>query len=224
VTRAGLVRRLRTGQNLLLTGILAGWLAGCAAAPDQGPIPVGDAKLYVVARGWHTDLGFPVEELTGPLTSLEGGFPGVRYLVFGFGERAYYMGRNEGSGEMLAALFPSKSAILLTALTASPTQAFPGHEVVVLQLSPPDLARTEARLWDDLEKSADGSAVRLADGPYLGSAFYAANETYDGFHTCNTWTALLLRQAGFPMNAHLLFADQVMRQVRAIAAQQAGQK
>ncbi len=62
---------------------------------------------------------------------------------------------------------------------------------------------------------------RLADGPYLGSAFYASNETYDGFHTCNTWTALLLRQAGFPMNPHVLFADQVMRQVHAMAARQA---
>lgn len=223
MTRVGLVRRLRATQSLLL-GILAGWLAGCAAVPDRDPVPVGEAKLYVVARGWHTDLGFPVQELSGPLTSLEQGFPGVLYLVFGFGERAYYMGRNEGSGEMLGALFPSKSAILLTALNASPTKAFPDHEVIVLRLSPADLARIEARLWDNLEKSADGHAIRLADGPYLGSAFYASNPTYDAFHTCNTWTALLLRQAGFPINPHVLFADQVMRQVRAIVVRQAGQK
>jgi uncharacterized protein (TIGR02117 family) len=198
----------------VLLAVLVGWLAGCAVAPAKGPMPEGDAKLYVVARGWHTDLGFPVQELSGPLTSLEQGFPGVRYLVFGFGERAYYMGRTEGSGEMLAALFPSKAAILLTALTAAPTQAFPDHEVVVLRLSPADLARVETRLWDDLEKSTTGAAVRLADGPYVGSAFYASTATYDGFHTCNTWTALLLRQGGFPINTHVLLADQVMRQVR----------
>jgi uncharacterized protein (TIGR02117 family) len=205
----------------LLIGILAGCLAGCAAVPEPGPVPVGEAMLYVVGRGWHTDLGFPVEELSGPITSLERSFPGVRYLVFGFGERAYYMGRNEGSGEMLGALLPSKSAILVTALTASPTEAFPGHDVVVLQLPPADVARIVAKLWDDLEKSPDRTAVRLADGPYVGSAFYASNETYDAFHTCNTWTALLLRQAGLPVNAHVLFADQVMRQVHAIAARQA---
>ncbi|HEX4171393.1 MAG TPA: DUF2459 domain-containing protein [Acetobacteraceae bacterium] len=208
-------------MRALLIGILAGWLAGCAAVPEPGPVPVGEAKLYVVGRGWHTDVGFSVEEVSGPLTSLELGFPGVRYLVFGFGERAYYMQRNEGSGDMLGALFPSKSAILVTALTASPTEAFPGHDVVILQLPPTDLERIVTRLWDDLEKSPDGSAVRLADGPYVGSAFYASNETYDGFHTCNTWTALLLRQAGFPMNPHVLFADQVMRQVHTMAARQA---
>jgi hypothetical protein len=211
-------------QKPLLVGICYGWLTACAVAPEPGPVPMGEATLYVVARGWHTDLGFPADELSGPLTALEQGFPGVRYLVFGFGERAYYIGRNGGSGEMLAALFPSKSAILLTALTAPPTQAFPGHEVVVLRLSQADLTGIAAQVWDELEKSGDGSAIRLADGPYLGSAFYASNETYDGFHTCNTWTALRLRQAGFPVNPHVLFADQVMRQVRAIALRQVGQR
>lgn len=208
-------------MRALLIGVLAGWLSGCAAVPDQGPVPVGEATLYVVARGWHTDLGFPVDEVSGPLASLEQGFPGVRYLVFGFGERQYYMGRQTGAGEMLAALFPSKSAILMTALTAAPPEAFPDQEVVILRLPPGNVAHLVALLWHDLEKSPDGEAVRLADGPYLGSAFYASTETYDAFHTCNTWTALRLRRAGLPVDPHVLFADQLMEQVRAIAARQA---
>ncbi len=130
------------------------------------------------------------------------------------------MARNEGSGEMLAALLPSKSAILMTALNAPPTEAFADHEVVTLHLPPADVARIVARLWDGLEKHADGSAVRLADGPYVGSVFYAATETYDAFHTCNTWTALVLRDGGVPMNTHVLFAGQVMQQVSRIAAMQ----
>ena len=108
-----------------------------------------------------------------------------------------------------------------TALNASPIEAFPDHKVIILRLPPDNLARVAARLWDDLEKTADGTALRLADGPYVGSVFYASNETYDAFHTCNTWTALLLREAGFPMDPHVLFADQVMRQVSVIATRQA---
>jgi hypothetical protein len=205
----------------LLIGVFAGWLSGCAAVPTEGPIPAGDTTLYVVERGWHTDVGLSVGEVSGPLESLEQGFPGVRFMVFGFGERAYYMGHNTGSGEMLAALLPSKSAILMTALTAPPPAAFPDHKVIILRLPSENLARVAARLWDDLEMSADGKAVRLADGPYVGSAFYASNETYDAFYTCNTWTALLLREAGFPVDPHVLFADQVMRQVSVIATRQA---
>ena len=37
---------------------------------------------------------------------------------------------------MLAALLPSKSAILMTALNAPPTEAFADHDVVVLHLPP----------------------------------------------------------------------------------------
>ncbi|MGC1407480.1 MAG: DUF2459 domain-containing protein [Acetobacteraceae bacterium] len=207
-------------MRTLVVALLAGWLAGCAVTPMAGPVPRGDATIYVVGRGWHTDIGLPVDEVTGPLASLESDFPGVRFMVFGFGEREYYMEREEGSGEMLAALLPSKSAVLMTALNAPPTEAFADHEVVVLHLPRNDVARIAARLWDGLEKHADGSAVRLATGPYVGSMFYASTETYDGFHTCNTWTALVLRDGGLPMDTHVLFAGQVMRQVSQIAEMQ----
>ena len=92
---------------------------------------------------------------------------------------------------------------------------------MVLHLPSSDVARIVTRLWEGLEKHADGSAVRLANGPYVGSMFYASTETYDGFHTCNTWTALVLHDGGLPMNTQVLFAGQVMQQVSRIAAMQA---
>ena len=195
-----------------------GLLGGCAALP---PVPNGEARLYVVGRGWHTDIGLPVDEVHGPLASLEQGFPGVRFLVFGFGERQFYMAHEEGSAEMLGALFPSPSAILMTALSAPPTVAFADYQVVELRLPQSGIDRIAARIWDGLEKAPDGTARRLADGPYPGSVFFAGAETYDAFHTCNTWTALVLRDAGVPVNTHVLLADQVMQQVERIATVQA---
>lgn len=187
--------------------------------PPNAVVPNGAARIYVVGRGWHTDIGLPVGEVSGPLASLESAFPGVRFMVFGFGERAYYMAHDEGSGEMLAALFPSKSAILLTALRASPNEAFSDHRVVTLSLTQSGVDRIATEIWQSLEKH-DGAAVLLANGPYVGSVFYASGETYDAFYTCNTWTAHLLRDAGFPVDAHVLFADQVIRQVAQIAVMQ----
>ena len=111
-------------MRALVVAPLAGWLAGCAVMPTDAPVPDGEATIYVVGRGWHTDIGLSVDEVTGPLASLERDFPGIRFMVFGFGERAYYMAQNAGSGEMLAALLPSDSAILMTALRAPPAEAF----------------------------------------------------------------------------------------------------
>ena len=113
---------------------------------------------------------------------------------------------------MLAAV-PSDSAILMTALRAPPAEAFVDQTVVTLHLPRSGVERIAMRLWQGLEKAPDGYVVRLADGPYIGSVFYASRETYAAFHTCNTWTALVLHDGGLPINTHVLFAGQVMEQV-----------
>ena len=129
----------------LLSGFL---LVGCAGSlPPDAPVPTGDASIYVVERGWHTDIGLPVDEIAGPLATLERGFPGVRFMVFGFGERAYYMARRTGSAELLTAMFPSESAILMTALSASPTEAFADQHVVELHLPQDAVDRIADRIW-----------------------------------------------------------------------------
>lgn len=200
-----------------LVVLATGWLAGCSVMP----IPRGEATLYVVQRSWHTDIGMSVEAVTGPLASLRGEFPGVRYMVFGFGERTYYMAQAAGSGEMLAALLPSKSAILMTALNAPPTEAFADHTVIVLRIPQSGVDRIVNELWNELENSPNGGALRLGDGPYPGSTFYASAPIYDLFNTCNTWTAHLLRIGGVPVNPNaVLFADQVIGQVTWIASMQ----
>ena len=119
---------------------------------------------------------------------------------------------------------PSESAILMTALSASPIEAFADQHVVELHLPQDAVDRIANRIWQVLEKGPVGSAVRLADGPYPGSVFLASTETYDLFNTCNTWTAALLYDAGLPIDPQVLLADQVMQQVDRIAILQARQR
>ena len=97
---------------------LAFLMAACSV-PESAPSPA-DAVVYVIGRGWHTDIGLPVEEIAGPLATLEENFPGVRFLTFGFGERQFLVNRKKTFGTMLAALLPSRSAVLLTALESEP--------------------------------------------------------------------------------------------------------
>ena len=212
-------------RRLVLLLLTVGPLCGCVSAPQPPDTPMsGDAVIYVVGRGWHTDIGLPVDEITGPLASLEHDFPGTRFMVFGFGERNYLMARTAGPVEALSAQFPSDSAILMTALRVPPTEAFADEQALMLRVTQEQVDRLAELLWRALEKKPDGSAYRLADGPYPGSAFYASNETYHAFYTCNTWTAQLLHDGGLPVDPHgVLFAGQVMQQVTRIAALQARQ-
>jgi len=209
------------------------WLASalllCACTAPAPPVallePPGDAIVYVIERGWHSDIGLPAEEITGPLTTLERRFPGVRFLTFGFGERQFLLARQVTLGGMLSALLPSQSALLVTALSATPEAAFGAEHVVTLHVSRDGLARIEAAIWLELEKPPDGEPPVLADGPYPGSVFYAARGTYDAFDTCNTWTADMLHAGGLPVpTAGVLFVGQVMGMARSIAARQASMR
>jgi uncharacterized protein (TIGR02117 family) len=200
--------------------VLAGWLAGCAVVPKNVPVPNGEARIYVVDRGWHTDIALPADEVAGPLASLGRGFPDARFLVFGFGARRYYMARHAGSGDVVAAFLPDDGVILVTALHAPPTETFGAGSVVTLHATANGLERITVRLGGAFARTPDGSVMWLGEGPDPDSAFYASTEPYDALHTCNTWTAALLRDAGLPVDPHVLFAGQIMRQARAIAANQ----
>jgi uncharacterized protein (TIGR02117 family) len=198
-------------------------LAACSAPTSVETVaPSDDPVIYVVGRGWHTDIGLPVEELAGGLGTLTGKFPGVRFLTFGFGERQFVVNREKSFGAMLNALLPSQSALLMTALRAPPQVAFGPSNVVELHVSRTGLDRIEAHIWQEFEMSPVGEPMLLADGPYPGSVFYAARDTYDGFYTCNTWTANTLRAGGVPMQVTgVVFSGQVMGMARWIGAHHA---
>ena len=198
-------------------------LAACAiparpTPPRTGPLTT---TLYVIDRGWHTDIGLSADDVTGVLLPLKQRFPGARYLTFGFGEREFLTAREVTVGETLRALLPSRSAMLITTLRASPEAALGPGNVVSLRVTPDGLARLEYTLWHGIERTPADQPVSLGAGPYAGSEFFAALGTYDAFNTCNTWTATMLATAGLPVSAGgVLFAYQVMDQARAVARQQ----
>jgi uncharacterized protein (TIGR02117 family) len=164
----------------------------------------------VDSRGYHTDIGFNVFDLTGPLADTARAFPGARYLLAGFGDRRFITTRNKWLGTWVAALFPGDGALLITALESDPESAFGGRNVVRLHVGAATFARIEGFVNDSFALDR-GAPVFIGTGPYLGSRFYAASRTYDLLDTCNTWTAAALASGGLPEPVGFtLFAGQTM--------------
>jgi uncharacterized protein (TIGR02117 family) len=196
-------------------------LAFCAPPAPPADLTAGPQSetIFLIERGWHTDIGVQAGQVGDGLDQLRTTFPEVGTLVFGFGERAYLMHRQHDVGDMLAALIPGPGALLVTALRDPPETAFPPDEVVVLHVSARGLARLTDFITRSFERAADGTLHPIADGPYPGSLFYGSGNTYSGFYTCNTWTAEGLQAAGLPIHAAgVLFADDVADQARRITA------
>jgi uncharacterized protein (TIGR02117 family) len=194
--------------------------AACGTVPVR-PTPPGVPRpqpVWVIDRGWHTEIGLAADQLDGPLDALRGRFPGARVLSFGFGDRHYLGARNPGSGDTLAAMLPDAGAMLVTGLAASPEAAFGAANVVELHLSDAGAERAAAYVWNSFDRLASGAPKELGEGPYPGSLFYAARITYSLLHTCNAWTADVLAVGGASLSADgVVLAGQVMDRARAAA-------
>ena len=173
--------------------------------------------VAIADRGWHTDLCAPSADATGALAVAAEGFPGTRVLCLGFGARNFFLARGADPLDALAAMFPSRAALLLTALRVAPEAAFGARVVVRLPLGAAGRAGLIRFLADAFAPRPDGAPRWLRDGPYPGSVFYAAQGTYDLFSTCNTWSARGLLAAGVPVGEGIVTAGQVMGRARAIA-------
>jgi hypothetical protein len=204
---------------ILLALLLA--LPACYHSPPRRPSGAADAAhvVYVVRRSWHIDIGFPAQDLEPPLATLRDDFPGVAYLVFGFGDRRYLLSQQHSAGNMLAALWPGPGLLLLTLLRATPQQAFGSANVLPIAITMQQSRDLQRFVWQTLSK--DTSPVQpLAVGPYAGSVFYAASLNYSALHTCNTWAARALHAGRLPVRSTgVEFAGQVWSQAQHLTPQ-----
>ena len=205
-------------KTAMIAGAIAALLAACTVpSKPMPPVPEDAERVYVIDRGWHTDIGLPVAELGGKLALIAGDFPGAETLTIGFGDRTYLLDRTTNFLDMIRALLPGRAAMLVTGLRAPPEAAFGAQNVVTLAIGQQQLAALEAYLVRYFATDRAGKPLRLADGPYPGSLFFASEATYDALHTCNTWTAEALRAGGFPVSTTLvIFAHQVMTEARGL--------
>jgi len=202
------------GRLLALASLAAALLAASMAAADT--TAQAGVQAVVVKRGWHVDVGLAVGALGAALDPVAQAFPRARYLFFGFGDRRYLLSKHPNGPVLLAALWPGRALLLVTAIEAEPESAFGAPEVVRLTLSAEQAERLRRFLAGSFAAAALQAAPHAyAPGPYDESAYFLARADYSALHTCNTWVAEALQASGLPIRSRgVLLALQLWRRVR----------
>ena len=150
-------------RRALLRACLAGGtlqtLVGCRSTPlptFQEP-PSDGVTMYLIAAGWHTEIALPIGPLNGPLRALASDFPRSQYLVFGWGERNYYMARAPTFDDAMRALLPGPAVLLVAPLYWPPRDSRAGAQLFEVGLPTAGLDPLSNHIWAAFDKSGDGT-------------------------------------------------------------------
>ncbi|MGI4956108.1 MAG: DUF2459 domain-containing protein [Janthinobacterium lividum] len=212
-------RRLACRLLPILSLVLALVLAGCASTPPACvPGPLADDAIAIVSHGWHTDLAIPAAALRGEMRQFRHVFPGMAVLMVGFGKRTFMMAPVTGLGDLLVGPFPGDGTLLIAGLTAPPDRAYHDGTMEIARLSSEGADRLSDFIWRTLDVRHD-QPVRIANGFFPGSIFYATRIGYSGTYTCNSWSGDALHAAGvMPKASGIVFASQVMDRVSRVVS------
>ncbi|BBD37320.1 MULTISPECIES: TIGR02117 family protein [Aminobacter] len=198
-------RILRLLGAIVLVAVAAFALGTLVPRPLFGGAPDGASPRHILVftNPIHTDIAVPIDDAVlqkfGFLldAGIQADLPAARYLVFGWGSKAFYIGTPTWSelkpGPVFAALTLDNS-VMHVDLAGD------------VDLPQPAVQRFElgeagfAAMLDFIERSfvRDEGAVQrifgVAYGEYDG--FFDAHGKFNALAGCNTWTAAALREAG----------------------------
>jgi uncharacterized protein (TIGR02117 family) len=196
----GFLRRLglAAGAGLLL--LVAGTLVPrpLLSQSDSGEKSV---EVLVITNPIHTDIAIPVTSETLQAFNFlgESGLPmdapGLRWLVFGWGGRAFYL-ETPTWAELkpvpaLKALTIDRS-VLHAELAGEIDRSLPN--VKPLRVSEAEFSKLLQAILDSF--SAGDPAANAASGYGTNDRFFEANGYFNVLLSCNTWTAKVLRAGG----------------------------
>lgn len=194
----------------LLVGLLAA-IVLAAALGTLVPRPLwpaaaageGSRHILVLSNPIHTDIAIPVDEevrrrfhfLTD--AGIPADAPEVRYIVFGWGGRAFYLETPRWSQVKAV---PVLKALTLDAsvmhVDIAGTIAEPHSDVAGFDIGEDRFAALLDYIAASFRRGPDGPMVIDNAGYSRFDRFYEANGHFNALVGCNTWTAAALRTAG----------------------------
>jgi len=155
--------------------------------------PSPAAEVRVTLGGWHSGLVVARADLpAGRIPELRDVAPEAHWIEFSWGSAAYFPLRDPGPFDAMRAISGSAAVLHVVGLDRPAGILFPEREEITLSLDPAGFDRLIGRI--DASFARDGRPA--TPGLYPFSRFYPATGRFTLGHTCNTWTAEILADAG----------------------------
>lgn len=173
-------------------------------------------KIYVVKYDWHTGVIFDKNEALDFFPSLQDDFNEFNFIEIGWGDKDFYMAEKETFWiAFKAGLFPTKSALHITALMDNPEKHYENYEIEIINLNDENFKNLIQYFNKSFALDENSNNIKLKNGLKQNSQFYLSIEKYYIFKTCNVWIAKSLKRAGVPIRPFFaLTSKNVMKQLK----------
>ena len=164
----------------------------------------GKRRILILSNPIHTDIALPADPDVLQAfdfvseTGLELDYPGVYWIVFGWGGRSFYT-ETPTWGDLKPK--PVFNALTWDASVMHVRRAgdIPADrlDVRAVELDEDEFARLRADIRDSFKAGAGGKPEEVVRAAYdAHDIFFPAVGGFNAFMGCNTWTARMLRRAG----------------------------
>lgn len=183
-----------------------------------------EIEVFIKSNGVHTDIVLPIFTDTIDWTKF---FPfentlskskDFNYIAIGWGDKGFYIDTPEWKDLKVSTAIIAASGIGNTLIhTTFYKEIFEDYLTFSYKISRPQYARIVSIIKQNL-KYSDGKTILVKTDAQYGQndAFYEAFGSYSIFHTCNTWTNNLLKEAQMPSSKWLAFDKGILFQFRKV--------
>ncbi|MBB2199108.1 hypothetical protein HLH44_16905 [Gluconacetobacter sp. 1c LMG 22058] len=119
-------------QLLRLPSLSAmGLLLACCAGVPLSPAcrPADTNAVYLVGRGWRTEIGVPVTVLSGKRKFYLEIFPGAAAILFGYGRKTLFPAPAIRLEKYVIGPFPGPAEVQVFAMTTTSNQTYAAGEL-----------------------------------------------------------------------------------------------
>jgi uncharacterized protein (TIGR02117 family) len=175
-------------------------------------------SVSIVHNSWHAAIVLRKSDLPERTMPELADFPAAQFIEFSWGDKDYFPDPQSGVvGAIKAALWSSGSVIHLVGFTDTVEYFYRGANIAELRLNRTAYERMVDYIDETFLRERSSGRARAAPGLFSYSRFYPASRSFSLLHTCNTWVAEALEQAGLSISpAFVITAGNLHSQLSAI--------
>lgn len=191
-----------------LASMIGAYISGTINQDSTGTPSQNDKEIYLLTSLLHADIAIPVDAKVLQKFSflkqsgIEMEHSGLKFLVFGWGSRAFYTTAGTYADITVSATVKAITSDTAVIHVVPAGQLTKNESSIAIKVTEQGFSRLLNFLYRSFENDITDTPTWLQNVSHgYGDVFYLSNGNFNILNPCNVWTGNALKHAGVPVGA-----------------------